>query len=111
MIRKRRHTLKYTEGVQVDGYRDGNGDWVPGTTTETEKELICRVDVNSGGKTIKNNDGQDYVYQFSIFLNRIPESLKRSVNVRLYKDDKEIGSGVVIMPFEFQARQHNRIFI
>lgn len=111
MIRKRRHTLKYKEVVSTDGYRDENGDWVLGSTTEAEIELVCRIDVNSGGKTIKNNDGQDYVYQFSIFLNRIPDSLKRSVNVQLFKDEKEIGSGVVIMPFEFQARNHNRLFI
>lgn len=109
MLRKRAHSVRYKTTVTTGGYRDENGDWVPGTSVETEHTLKCRADVNSKAHTIKNNDGQDYVYSFSIYLDHIPDNLKKGVFIEILSKGKVVGSGSVIMPFEFQA--HSRIYI
>lgn len=103
MIRKRAHYLKYIEVIPGASVKDQNGDWITGPAIEKEIVLNCRADVNSAGRTIKNNDGQDFVYSFAIYLNRIPESLKRGTMVEVIEKDKVKGKGEVVFPWEYQA--------
>lgn len=109
MVRKRVHKLRYKEVTSSGGYWNEVGDWVDGETTETVVTISCRADVNSSGKTIKNHDGQDFVYTFEIFLDKIPKSLKRGVEVEVLRGDEVVLTSQVVMPFEFQA--HNRIWV
>ncbi len=109
MIRKRFHKLRYKEVVSTGGYRDDFGDWIEGETIETTVTLSCRADVNSAGKTVKNHEWQDFVYSFEIFLDNIPDTLKRRMEVEILKGEKVILTAEVIMPFEFQ--HHGRIWV
>ncbi|TDQ79583.1 hypothetical protein [Sphingobacterium yanglingense] len=109
MIRKRAHKLRYIEVTPGQSFQDENGDWKTGPFTEKEVVLNCRADVNSGGRTIKNNDGQDFVYSFSIYLNKIPESLERGTFIEIILDNKVIGSGHAIMPWSYQTT--NKIWV
>lgn len=102
MIRKRVHKLRYVEVIPGEPYQDEFDNWHPGVTTENEILLSCRADINNG-QTVLNNQGQAFVYSFSIFLNSIPESLKRGTQVEILKDGKVIGEGEVILPWGFQA--------
>ena len=103
MIRKRKHILSYKEVITTPGFKDGNGDYIAGTSTDLERTIICRADVNSTAKTVKNNNGQDYVYSFSIYLNEIPESLKKGMFIEVLRNGVVVGKGDVIMPWEFQS--------
>ncbi|WP_293925458.1 hypothetical protein [Sphingobacterium sp. UBA6320] len=109
MIRKRVHTLKYTEIVETNPYQDENGDWIEGETIEKVIELNCRADVNSGGRTIKNNDNKDYVFSFALFLDRIPDSLKRGTKIEVFNKNKRVVVGEVILPFDYQA--HHQLWV
>ena len=109
MVRKRVHKLRYKEVTTSGGYWNEVGDWVDGETTETVITISCRADVNSSGKTIKNHDGQDFVYTFEIFLDKIPSSLKRGVEVEVLRGDEVVLTAQVVMPFEFQV--HKRIWV
>lgn len=109
MVRKRAHTLRYNEVISTGGYRDEYGDWVEGDVTEKEIVLSCRADVNTAGRTVPNNEGQDFVYNYAIYLDTIPDSLKRNVEIEILKAGKVILSGKVIMPFEFQ--EHCTIWV
>lgn len=70
----------------------------------TDKEIIlsCRADVNTAGRTVPNNEGQDFVYKYAIYLDTIPDSLRRNVDIEILKARNDILKGKVIMPFEFQ---------
>lgn len=103
MIRRRSHKLRYKEVISTPGYKDENGDFIAGTSTEIERTITCRADVNSAARTVKNNNGQDYVYSFSIYLNEIPESLKKGMFVEVLRNGVLVGKGEVIMPWEYQA--------
>ncbi len=102
MIRKRVHKLRYFEVNPGQPYQDGTGDWHQGESIKTEVVLNCRADINNG-QTIKNNQGEDFVYSFAIFLNSIPDSLKRNTEVEILKNGVVVGQGKVIMPWGFQA--------
>lgn len=102
MIRKRVHKLRYFEVNPGQPYQDGTGDWHQGESVKTEVVLNCRADINNG-QTVQNNQGQAFVYSFAIFLDRIPESLKRGMEVEILKNGKVVGKGAVILPWEFQA--------
>ena len=103
MIRKRIHKLKFKEVVSSGSTKDENGDWIPGTSIENDVILICRAKPNSKGKTVKNNDGQDFIYSFSIYLDSIPESLKKGVQAEILLNNKVFAKGEVIMPWTYQT--------
>lgn len=109
MVRKRAHFLRYREVVVSGGYRDEFGDWIPGEEVETIVTLECRADVNTAGRTVPNHQGQDFVYSYEIFLDKMPDSLKKGLEVEILKGDKVVLTGSVIMPFEFQT--HCRIWV
>lgn len=109
MVRKRAHFIRYKEVSVVGGGRDENGDWIEGEVTETPITISCRADVNTAGRTVPNNEGQDFVYSYEIFLDKMPDSLKKGVEVEILKGDKVVLTGSVIMPFEYQT--HCRIWI
>ncbi|WP_433863142.1 hypothetical protein [Sphingobacterium thalpophilum] len=102
MIKKRVHSLKYFEVIPGEAYQDEFDNWHPGVDTQKEVILDCRADINNG-HTIQNNQGQAFVYSFAIFLDRIPESLKRGTKVEILKDGEVVGKGEVILPWGFQA--------
>lgn len=109
MIRKRSNILRYKEVVSSVGHYDEFDNWIPGETIEREVELKCRADINSSGKTIPNNQGQDFVYSFSIFLDIIPESLIRGTFIEILENGKLKGSGSVILPWGQQTT--NRLWV
>lgn len=109
MIRKRSHILRYKEVISSDGYFDDLGNWVNGGSTERNVELICRADINSAGKTVPNNQGQDFVFSFTIYLDRIPVSLGRGTFVEIIENGKVKGSGTVVLPWGQQAT--NRVWV
>lgn len=109
MVRKRAHLLRYKAIVASDGYRDQNDDWIPGETVESTITLKCRADVNSAGRTIPNHEGQAFVYSYEIFLDKIPDSLKRGLEVEILRGDEVILTGKVIMPFEYQT--HSKVWV
>lgn len=102
MIRKRVHSLRYFEVIPGEPYQDEFDNWIPGNETKNEIVLSCRADINNG-QTIPNNQGQAFVYSFAIFLDRIPENLKRGTEVEILKNGKVIGNGPVVLPWSFQA--------
>ena len=71
MIRKRCHLLKYKEVISSEGHYDEFDNWIPGNSEEKNVELSCRADVNSSGRKVPNNQGQDFVYSFEIYLDKI----------------------------------------
>ncbi|MGN5953215.1 hypothetical protein ACP6L2_01245 [Sphingobacterium lactis] len=103
MIRKRAHILKYQEVVSSEGHYDEFDNWIPGDSVKRDVELICRADPNSSGRTIPNNQGQDFVYSFSIFLNNIPESLKPGVEIKIFEKGKMKALGPAIMSWDYQT--------
>ncbi|MFE2860974.1 hypothetical protein [Sphingobacterium multivorum] len=109
MVRKRVHKLRYKEVTSSGGYWNEVGDWVDGETTETVVTISCRADVNTAGRTVPNHQGQDFVYSYEIFLDKMPNSLKKGLEVEILKGDKVVLTGSVIMPFEYQT--HCRIWV
>lgn len=109
MIRKRSHILRYKEVISSDGYFDDLGNWVDGGSTERTFELICRADINSAGKTVPNNQGQDFVFSFTIYLDKIPGDLSRGTFVEILENGKVKGSGTVVLPWGQQAT--NRLWV
>jgi hypothetical protein len=43
------------------------GDWVPGVSVETEKGP-CRFEPNGAGRVINLADGQQYVYDYVVYM-------------------------------------------
>lgn len=97
MLFKRSHTLKYKNVVSTDAYKDENGDWVPGTTTETVIELECRSEPNGEGKIIPSQNGQSTVFNRVVFLNGNIEDIPFGKEVEIFNNNVQLMKGTVML--------------
>ena len=69
MIDIRPHTLVvHSDG---GGHYDANGDWIPGGVT-VSAPVACRYEDNGAAKTIRLDDGTDFRYSYTVYLDNDP---------------------------------------
>lgn len=97
MLFKRGHTLKYKNVVTTGSYQDENGDWHPGTTTETVIELECRSEPNGEGKIITSQNGQNTVFNRVVFLDKVIEDIPFGKEVEIFNGNHLLMKGNVLL--------------
>jgi len=96
MVNFRPHILKAV--ISTDDYEDPlTGQVIPGT--ETTIEFPCRVSPNSGGKEIRDQDGNRVVYNYLIHANRNAPSLPFGTEVTVYDGEIVKAKGKTLGPF------------
>ena len=97
MIRQYPHTLKFSAGTgPVKPIQDTSGNWIePDTSGLSEVSLVCRLEPNDKGRTVKSEDGQELVYGFEVYAKRNTPRLEPGTPVRVLDGEVEIGAGTV----------------
>lgn len=88
MLFWRNHTLTYKIVTSTDAHEDENGDWHPGTSTETIVELECRSEPNGTSETIISEDGQKIVFSRVAYLNLEIDDIPFGKEVSIFKNGK-----------------------
>lgn len=95
MLFKRPHILKYTIVVSTGSYQDENGDWQPGTKTETVVELECRSEPNGEGQEKPSVNGQEIDFDRVVYLDYEIADIPYGTPVEVFNNGVQLVSGLV----------------
>lgn len=74
-----------------DGHQDEEtGDWVPGSNEQWSELLGCRLESNGQARTVPIGEYRDYVYAYTVYLDRDCPKIQCGQKVRLYDEGHEL---------------------
>lgn len=91
MIRQYPHILKIT--TTSGSSQDGNGNWVPGSTSTVEKE--CRAEPNSRNAQVKTADSTAIVFDYTVYMPLPAEAISVGSKVEVYSGDELLSTNSV----------------
>lgn len=80
------------------GYTDAIGDYHEGTE-EWSETVPCRYEPNGSARTIPVGQGQDYRYEYTVYLNRDCPEIKFGQRVRIFNSEGELHGEFVAKGF------------
>ena len=73
-------------------YNEEAGDWVQGSQGGWSDPLKCRYESNGQARTVPIGENKDYVYAYTVFLDRDCPKILNGQKVKLYDEDgNELG--------------------
>lgn len=91
MVKQYPHTLKIT--TTAGSSQDGNGNWVPGSTSTVEKP--CRAEPNSRNAQVKAADGTAIVFDFTVYMPLPVDAIAVGSKVEVYSGDELLSTNNV----------------
>lgn len=78
-------------GDWVNGHIDSKTEkWVPGDEPQWSERLECRYESNGRARTVPIGENKDYVYSYTVYLDRDFPKVQNGQMVRLYDEAGEL---------------------
>ncbi len=69
-----------------EGHYDETGDWVKGGDASWSDPLGCHYESNGQARTVPIGENRDYVYAYTVYLDRDCPKIQNGQKVRLYDE-------------------------
>lgn len=89
-VKFRPHTISILTPASEGHYDEETGDWVPGGGEEWSDPLGCRYESNGQARTVPIGENRDYVYAYTVYLDKDCRKILNGQMVRLYDEDGQL---------------------
>ena len=90
MINFRPHTISILSPGSEGHYNEETGDWVHGSDAAWSDPLKCRYESNGQARTVPIGENKDYVYAYTVYLDRDCPKIQNGQMVRLYDENGDL---------------------